>query len=113
MNPFLFIDIPFNSPDAWGAFQIAHGLTHQTVYEALLKRNLIPLYYPLMDFPREDNKPYLLDHWETHRSNAQLLGLSDVPDLATVDLSDPSQFDDWLQVHALVHRNENLALGLS
>ncbi len=113
MNPSLFIDVPHDSEDAWGAFQLAHGMTHQTVYSAMLRRGLVPLYYPLMDFPRENNQAYLMDHWQAHVSNARLLGLRTVPDLATVDFKDPNQYEDWLETHALVHAAENRALGLS
>jgi hypothetical protein len=82
------------------------------VYAAMLRRGLVPLYYPLMDFPRERNDAYLMDHWQVHVSNARLLGLHDVPDLATVDFDDVNQYETWLETHAQVHAAENRALGL-
>ncbi len=112
MNPLLLADARIEDEYSWGAFELQHGVMHETTYDRMLKRGLVPLHFPLGDFPREDNQDYLLAHWEEHRSIARLLNLPDIPDLATVDLSDPGQATDWLELHAFVHRNENLALGI-
>lgn len=115
MNALLFADIAFDSDEAWENFQLLHGLSHQTVYEQISQTDTmgnVPTYFPLFTFPREDNTDYLLDHWRVHQSNAALLGLTDLPDLSSVDLSDEGQFRDWNALHAQVHLNENVALGL-
>lgn len=112
MNSLLLTDVPFNSDEGWDSFTLIHGLSHQTVYNAMLQKNIVPTYYPLFDFPRKDNDGYLLDHWQVHQSNAQLLGIPDLPDLSTVDLSNEGEFQDWLAQHAIVHLNENVALGI-
>lgn len=111
MNALLLADVEFDSPFSWGAFQLVHGMTHQSVYDALVKRNLVPFFVPLYDFPREDNSEYLLDHYQTHLSQANLLGIVGVPDLSTYDLGNQGQFVDFLALHAQVHAAENAALG--
>lgn len=110
MNSLLFSDVAIESPEAWGQFQLAHGVAHQGVYEAMLRNDLVPFYLDLFVFPREDNQTYLLDHYQAHLSNAGLLGIQDIPDLSTYDLS--SEWADFAALHAVVHFNENQALGL-
>lgn len=112
MDALLFTDVAFESEESWGGFELVHGVTHQAVYDAMLQQSLEPFYLDLFSFPREGNQSYLLDHYQAHLSNAALLGLPDIPDLSSVDLADPTQRDDWLQLHALVHANENGILGL-
>lgn len=111
MNARLFTDVDYNSDESWGAFQLAHGITHQTTYEALLARDLVPVFFPMFDFERENNGDYLLDHWEVHRSNAAALGLPQIVDLSKVDLSNPREYQSWMQLHAQVHLNEQRALA--
>ncbi len=113
MNALLFRNVEFDSPDSWATFDLNHVGMHAAVYDAMLRRNLVPFYVPLAGFPREENDDYLLDHWQVHVSNARLLGLPGIPDLGTVDMSDPLQFSDWTDLHARVHENENVALGLN
>jgi hypothetical protein len=116
VNALLLSDVAFDSDDAWGAFQLQHGMMHQKVYDSILDKDALqnePEFYPLFDFPREDNKEYLFDHWRVHQSNALILGLPGIPDLSTYDLSDPAQYTDFLQQHFLVHLNENIALGIT
>lgn len=115
MNTLLFTDIAFDSDEAWQAFQLMHGMAHQQVYDNILRADQlgnVPFFAPLFDFPREDNQEYLLDHWTTHLSNAKILGIVTVPDLSSVDLSDPGQYSDWLAIHAQVHATENAVLGI-
>jgi len=111
MSPLLFTDVRFGDDEAWQAFDMIHGITHQTTYQAMLAQNLIPMYLDMFGFPQKDNANYLLDHWQIHQSNARLLGLT-IPDLSSVDLTDESQYQDWLKFHATVHLNENAALGI-
>lgn len=112
VNTLLFTDVIFDSDESWGAFQVVHGVAHQTVHDALLRLNLVPFFVPLYDFPREGNAEYLLDHYQTHLSNASLLGIVGVPDLSSYDLDSEGQFIDFLALHAQVHAAENQALGI-
>lgn len=111
MNALLFTDVDIKSDESWGAFQIAHGITHQTTYQAILALDRVATYMDMFDFQREDNQNYLLDHWEVHRANASALGLPSIVDLSVVDLSDPAQYLSWMQLHSQVHLNEQAALG--
>lgn len=112
MNANLLTDVVFDSEDSWGSFQLIHGMTHQNVYDTMLRQSLVPYFVPLYDFPREAYGEYLLSHYQAHLSNARLLVLPGIPDLSSVDLNDEGQFRDWLGLHAVVHLNENAALGL-
>ncbi len=112
MNPLLLSDVLPRDDDSWRAFEGLHNVMHTTAYDRMLARNLVPTNFPLGDFPREGNEGYLLDHWEVHRSIARLLNLPDIPDLSIVDLTDQGEAKDWLELHALVHFNENAALGI-
>ncbi len=113
MNANVLLDAPFDSEEGWEAFDLLHGHIHQTAYLALLRQGKVPIFYPLMGFPRRNNEEYLLDHWAVHQSQARLLGIGGVPDLSVVDFTDRAQFDDWLQLHAAVHARENAALEIT
>ncbi len=78
----------------------------------MLRRDAIPFYFPLLEFPRDENAEYMLDHYQAHLSNARLLGLPGIPDISSFDLQDEGQFRDFLAQHAIVHLNENRALNL-
>lgn len=112
MNALLLTDVIVDDDDSWFSFEGLHNIMHSTAYERLLLRGLVPTNFPLGNFPRDGNEGYLLDHWEVHRSIARLLNLPDIPDLSSVDLQEPGEAADWMELHALVHRNENLALGI-
>ncbi len=113
MNPLLFTDVDFDSDEAWQSFGLQHGVAHQTVYNGIMAMDLLPVYTDLFEFPREDNQGYLLDHWRVHQSDALLLGIVLPFDLSTADLTDRGQYEDWLSQHALIHLNENVALGIT
>ncbi len=113
MNPLLFTDVAFDSDEAWESFKLQHGLSHQTVYQGIMSRDLLPVYTDMFEFPKKDNGDFLLDHWRVHQSNALLLGIPLPYDLSTTDLTDEGQYQDWLAQHALVHLNENVALGIT
>ena len=113
VNALLLMDVLPENDESWHSFEGLHNIMHQTAYDRMLDRNLVPTNFPVGSFPREGNEGYLLDHWEIHRSIARLLNLPDIPDLSIVDLTDQGEARDWLELHALVHRNENLALGIT
>ena len=112
MNTLLFVDVDFHSEESWGAFDIAHGLDHDFFYQSMLRKNFVPFYMSMFDFPRSDNNDYLMVHDQVHRSNAAALGIVGLPDLSTVNFADEQQAKDWMNLHALVHIAENTALAL-
>ena len=109
----LLSDTLVDVEEGWDAFTFAHGMDHDTVFTKMLTLNFIPAYYPLYDFPKEQNDDYLFLHNEVHKSNAIFLNISGVPDLSTVDFSDRNQVSDWMNEHQAVHIAENTALGLN
>ncbi len=112
MSSAVLIDVDFDSEEAWEAFALDHGIEHQTVYSAMAARNLLPDFYPAMEFSRNDNDDYLLYHYQMHQSNARLLGIPSIVDISTVDLNDRGEYYDWLQIHAAIHANEKISLGM-
>lgn len=113
MNALLWTDVQFDSDEAWQGFTLMHGTQHHTVYQAIMAQDLLPVYTDMFSFQREDNTDFLLDHWRVHQSNALLLGIQLPYDLSSADLSDQNQYTDWLAQHAIIHANENQALGIT
>lgn len=113
MNSLLWTDVDFDSDEAWQGFSLMHGTQHQTVYQAIMAKDLLPIYTDVFTFPREDNADFMLDHWRIHQSNALLLGITMPYDLSSADLNDRGQYSDWLAQHAIIHANENQTLGIT
>lgn len=113
MNVLLFTDVLYGSDEAWENFELIHGIQHQSVYQAIMALDLLPVYTDMFSFPREENADFLLDHWRSHQSNALLLGLQLPFDISTVDFSDRLQYETWLSQHSQIHLNENVALGIT
>lgn len=111
MDISLFVDVPFNSDEAWENFTLLHGVEHQTTYEGILRLDASTYFLPLFEFDKEDNETYLYDHWQVHVANALALGIPGIVDLSTFDFSDEGQYTDWLALHAQVHLNEQQALA--
>lgn len=113
MSPELFAYVRFSSVEDWDNFTLVHGMAHQTTEEAMLRMSLTPELYPMLDFPRVDNTEYLLAHYAAHQSNAHLLNLPSIPDISQVNMADESDFNNWMQLHAIIHQAENAALGIT
>lgn len=68
--------------------------------------------YPLYDTPDYD-RDWLLNHMQEHQSIFAKLGLTGLPDLATVDLKKEGEFVDWMFQHQLIHEQINSALSIT
>lgn len=111
--PATFALVPFDSEEAWPAFDLDHGVMHSREQEAILAMGIDVDLPPMYDFPRRDNVAYLIDHWQVHRAISVALGGLTVPDISQADFNDPAQFDDWMQAHAQLHVAELARLGLT
>lgn len=112
MNISPFSDIIFGDDEGWEAFELAHGMSHQKIYDVLYSQSKFFLYHPLFDTPLSDHN-WLLDHQQEHQSHYVLFGLTGLPDLITVDFSRENEFLDWLLLHAQVHTRINTAAGIT
>ena len=109
LNP--FIDTPFEDPDAWEAFELAHGLAHERIYEAMLQAGKMLEHYPLFDLDRQSD--WKLIHYSEHQSLYRALNIQGLPDLATVNLDKKDEWEDWMLFHAQVHSVLNVKLGIT
>lgn len=112
MNIAPWVDTPFDDADAFGDFQMVHGLAHDDIASVMYQLNNVYTTYPLMDATTE-NKDWLLTHQQEHASIYALLGLTGLPDLATVDLRKDDEYTDWLNLHNQIHTVINATLGIT
>lgn len=103
--------IPFDDPEAFEDFSLAHGMAHQKIAEVMYAQDLQYDTYPLMDTPDKDTD-WKLTHYTEHQSIYFLLELAGLPDLATVDFHKEDEFNDWFFQHQQVHAIINAALGI-
>lgn len=111
MNITPFIDTPFDDDDAWEAFTLSHGMAHEKYYEVMFAAGYQFPHYPVFDL--SENADWKLIHQQEHDGIFRSLGLTGLPDLATVDLSKQDEFEDWLAYHGQVHARINAALGIT
>jgi hypothetical protein len=110
MNLSPFVDTPFDDPDAWDAFELAHGAAHEKVFSVLSSLGKSLNHYPLFDL--QENTDWKLIHQSEHESIFRLLGLTGLPDLTSIDLDKQEEFEDWMAYHAQVHARINAFLGI-
>lgn len=112
MNLGPWVDTPFDDADAFGDFQLVHGLAHDQFASVMYQQGKVYTTYPLMDAPSE-NKDWLLTHQQEHESIYAQLGLTGLPDLATVDLRKDDEYETWMQLHTQIHAQINATLGIT
>jgi hypothetical protein len=111
MNLSPFVDTPFEDPEAWEAFELAHGASHEKIFQVLAKLGKPLNHYPLFDL--QENTDWKLIHQQEHQSIFNLLGLTGLPDMTSMDLDKRDEFEDWMAYHAQVHARINAALGIT
>lgn len=102
----------FGDEKAFLDFLGVHEVAHRTLARYAAARGYVIPAVPLADTPY-NNRDWLLDHEQVHRSLAQASGRPLSGDLATVDLKDKSQFEDWMYWHAALHEQINLDFGVT
>lgn len=112
MNISPWTDTPFDEPDAFADFALSHGLAHDKIAAVMYGNGNTYVTYPLYDTVTYE-RDWLLDHQAEHESIYSLLGLSGLPDLATVDMKKPDEYSDWLLQHQQVHVVLNSVLGIT
>lgn len=112
MNISPWTDTPFDDSDAFDDFALVHGMSHEKIAAVMFNAGSVYTTYPLLDTPDYDRN-WLVTHQQEHQSIYNLLGLSGLPDLATVDLKKEDEFYDWLLAHQQIHTIINANLGIA
>lgn len=111
MNISPWSDTPFDDPDAFADFLMVHGLSHDRIAQVMYANSDNYTVYPLYDSPH-DNHDWALTHYSEHQSIFELLDLTGLPDLASVNFDDEEEFETWMQLHQQVHERINTELGI-
>ena len=90
-------------------FLMQNAFQHETWYTLLLSQGKPYDHYPL--WAATDWQGWLIDHDMEHKALNIQTGVLSI-DLDQVDLSSQSSLTAWLQLHANLHQQTNLALGL-
>jgi hypothetical protein len=105
-------DAPFGNELAFLDFLVNNEIAHIAFGDAIARQQgraisaILPIGNP------KESPDWLNDHWNRHSEECALLGIA-VPDLSGVDLSNESQYLDWMLLHCQVHQQQNLALGIT
>lgn len=103
--------MPPDDDDAFADFSLIHALSHDRIAKAMYANANYYTTYPLYETPDHDHD-WLLNHQAEHQSIFTLLGMTGLPDLATVDLTKPEEREDWLLLHMQIHQRINAALNI-
>jgi hypothetical protein len=106
-----FVGTPYNDANALSDFMMANSAAHRAVAD-----EIVTSYgYSVSSVPAEhggDLGEWLSTHYNVHRQEFNVLGLTNLPDLSTLDPKSEQQYHDWMQMHSNVHAQVNQALGL-
>jgi hypothetical protein len=106
-----FPDAPFGDEDSFMDFLMVNAMAHQTIAETMMVQGKIVSSVPIGDMT-DDMKDWLMAHADIHQQEFDQLGLTGMPDLATVDLENEQAYYDWMQMHSIVHSSVGAALGI-
>ena len=107
----VYSDLQADDTEAFAGFALAHGMSHEQILDAIaLSGDAIP-HYPYFEVTQWD-QDWLQNHQSEHQAIYTVLGLTGLPDLASVDLKNDNELKTWMDLHQQVHYNINLALGL-
>ena len=104
-------DSPFGNEESFLDFLGQNEIAHIAFGAALARRGYQVSSPPPIGNPQE-HPDWLNDHWLRHRDECATLGI-EVPDLSVVDLKQEDQYLDWMLLHADLHQQENVALGIT
>lgn len=97
----------------WAQWDVAHVVTHNRLYGAVLKLGTNVVNYPIAIEKTRPDDDWKQSHYQMHQSLSTGLGLGSVPfDMSDVSFDRDDEFKDWHLLHALVHQQLNRTLGL-
>lgn len=105
-----FLNSVAGDQNSFNDFLMANSASHQSIKDALNELDLSITSF-IIDRIDDENE-WLLVHNDVHQQEYDLLGLTGLPDLVSVDLNDNEQYQDWMNRHVLAHQQVNLTLGL-
>jgi len=100
--PVLWQTVPFGDQDSWLDFLGFHARQHDAL------ATITGTTFVLTD----DLKRELMRHANMHEAVDKVLGIPTTYDLLSYDLNDRASFEGFMQVHAILHQQENIAAGL-
>ena len=102
MPPVLWQTVPFGDQDSWLDFLGFHSRMHEAL------ATLTGTEFILTD----DLKGELLRHANMHKQVDKALCIPTTYDLVTYDLDDRASYEGFMQTHANLHQQENIAAGV-
>jgi hypothetical protein len=103
-------DVQYGDEVSWQAFLKDHWLAHEGLLQASEDAGLVVENYPLADFDRQVE--WLERHDLIHQELAQQWLIDPPPDLKNWDLTQESDFNDWMQAHAAEHVRISITAGV-
>lgn len=110
MDMMIFAQMPFGDSDAMQDFLLHNALSHKQVALFFEQNGKAMESYPLEKMLNESD--WLQIHSKVHQQEFANLGLTSLPELDNVDLTNEAQFRDWMWEHSLVHQYVYQVLGL-
>lgn len=110
MLPILY-NVPASARD-WDVWTRSHQASHTNIVQAIQNQTGVSLTIYQLD-PANFNffEDYLNRNQQAHNDMLGALGISG-SDLSEVDITQPNQLRAWIQLHAIEHRDAELALGV-
>lgn len=105
-------DIPFDSEQDYRVFLLDHAEIHDRIYAAIIDAGKSMLKFPLTDAAFPNDTDWLNNHQLEHQQMFDILGLSGLPDLSSVDFTKNEQFQDWHDQHRNLHTLISANLGV-
>lgn len=106
------LQFPFGNEQEYRDFLLYHQLDHDLIYQSIIGSGLQFQKYPLMDARYPTDTDWLNNHQLEHQEIYDVLGLSGLPDLSSVDFTKQDQFEAWHDLHRDVHTLINNTLGI-
>lgn len=103
-------DTKFGDADAFKDFLFNNSQAHRAVATKLEGLGKSIDSYPLTEMGNPHD--WLAVHDDMHQQEFNALGLTGLPSLADFDLSNESEYNDFMYLHAASHAAVNNALGL-
>ena len=102
-----------DSDTEWQQWDVAHLVTHNRLFDSLLKTGSTIPNYPIGIENVRPDADWKQSHYQMHQALSTALGMGSVPfDMSDVAFEKEEEFKDWHLLHALVHQQLNTVLGL-
>jgi hypothetical protein len=108
----VFCDAKFGDRGQWETFALAHFLRHETIRQSIGTAGTVAITQAKIDNITVDDLNWMLDHAQEHLDICNALALQASPYVAECDLTDSSQYANWMYFHKNEHDAFDQALGI-